>query len=252
MDVPYGEILSTLGDYASDKLVALAGIAERFGDALRTKYIAGFWEDRLLDYLMWHPKSGATATTSYRAPSWSWASLDGAIAWDYDSVDSLDQSDYRAYNCRILRCRITLKNQLLPYGEVNGGHIELSAVMRRAWYGDPLPYGELHWLESASAFGKPFEDVPVFRWLRIRGNGTSSEPLTYGSMDIRLPSATTSWYHGEVFYVALLMKVDPEKDWRITKGLMLMHKGNAIYERIGWFCASASFDGFPLQTITII
>ena len=28
--------------YASDKLVALAGIAEKFGDALRTKYVAGF------------------------------------------------------------------------------------------------------------------------------------------------------------------------------------------------------------------
>ena len=70
--------------YASDKLVALAGIAEKFGDALRTRYVAGFWEDHILEYLMWHPQSGATRTSLYRAASWSWASLDGTIAFDDD------------------------------------------------------------------------------------------------------------------------------------------------------------------------
>ena len=49
--------------YASDKLLALAGIAKKFGDALMTKYVAGFWEDHMLEYLMWHPKSGATGTS---------------------------------------------------------------------------------------------------------------------------------------------------------------------------------------------
>lgn len=241
--------------YASDKLVALAGIAEKFGDALRTNYVAGFWEDHMLVYLMWHPKSGATGTSSYRAPSWSWASLDGTIAFDCDLAAGFDQSNYRAYDCRILRCQITLKDQLLPYGEVIGGYIDLSAVLRRAWYGDPIPYGELHWLENASAFGKLSEDVSisVHQRLQILGRGTTNDPLTYGMMDIRPPWAATSWYNGEVFCVALWTDLFPDDDFQTIRGLMLMHKENDIYERIGWFKSSTEyFDGFPIQTITII
>ena len=85
----------------------------------------------MLEYLMWHPKSGATGTSLYRATSWSWASLDGTIAFDHGLATGLDHNWYRAYDCRILRWQITLKDQLLPYGEVNGWHIELSAVLRR-------------------------------------------------------------------------------------------------------------------------
>ena len=241
--------------YASDKLVALAGIAERFGDALGTKYVAGFWEDHMLEYLMWHPKSGATGSSLYRAPSWSWASLDGRIAWDSDLVTGLDRSCHRAYDCRILRCQITLKDQMLPYGEVSGGHIELSAVLRRAWYGDPLPYGKLLWLKNASAFGKQPEDVSssLFQRFQIQGEGTNNVPLTHAMMDIRPSCATTSWYNGEVFCVALVNQVDPQERYRTIKGLMLMHKGNDIYERVGWFESSAeNFDDFSKQTITII
>ena len=177
------------------------------------------------------------------------------ITFDHDLATGLDQSCYRAYDCRILRCQITLKDQLLPYGEVNGGYIELSAVLRRAWYGDPLPYGELHWLENASAFGKLSEDVSnsVHQRLTVWGKVTTNDPFTYGRMDIRPPSATTSWYNGEVFCVALWICPGPWELFYSIKGLMLMRKENDIYERIGWFESStARFDGFPIQTITII
>ena len=241
--------------YASDKLVALAGIADKFGDALRTKYVAGFWEDHMLEYLMWQPETGATRSSLYRAPSWSWASLDGMIAWDYDIVTGFGQSGHRAYLCRILQCQVTLKNQLLPYGEVNGGHIELSAVMRRAWYGDPLPHGELYWLEDASTLGKQLEDVrnSVFRRPQTQSKRTSSDPPTYGTVDIRLPGETTSWYNGEVFCVALWANLHRWQSCQRIKGLMLTHKETIIYETIGYFESSArNFDGHPIQTITII
>ena len=241
--------------YASDKFVALAGIAEKFGDALRTNYVAGLWEDHILEYLMWHPNGGATRTSAYRAPSWSWASFDGRIAFDQDLAIGLDQRFHRAYGCRILRCQITLKDRLLPYGEVNAGHIELSAVLRRACYGYTPPYGELHWLEDASAFGKPSEDIsdPVHQRLQIQRRGTAPDPLTYGTMDIRPPCAAASWYNGEVFCVALWSRRTLDECFNPIKGLMLMRKENDIYERIGWFTSSTeSFDGFPIQTITII
>lgn len=211
--------------YASDKLVALASIAQRFGDSLRTQYVAGLWEVHMLENLMWRTNRGATEISIYRAPSWSWASLDGRITFDQQVAAGADQNWHRAYDCRILRCQIILKDQLLPHREVNGGHIELSAVLRRAWYGDPL-----------------------YQRLQLLGSGTTNDKSTYGRMDMN-----PSWYNGEVFCVALWVYLRPGKYYQAIEGLMLTHKETNIYERLGWFESYAeNFDGFPIQTITII
>ncbi|KAI1204529.1 HET-domain-containing protein [Annulohypoxylon truncatum] len=71
----------------SDKLVAVSGLAQDIKTNLRSdkliqlRYLAGLWEDVLIETLLWYVKVGARASrpTIYRAPSWSWASLDGQI-----------------------------------------------------------------------------------------------------------------------------------------------------------------------------
>ncbi|EIW52286.1 HET-domain-containing protein, partial [Trametes versicolor FP-101664 SS1] len=70
----------------SDKLVACAALAEQFHPFLGSDYLAGLWRsDALLIHLLWKA-DGATAQqfellhtrpTTYRAPSWSWAAIDG-------------------------------------------------------------------------------------------------------------------------------------------------------------------------------
>ena len=144
---------------------------------------------------------------------------------------------------------------MLPYGEVSGGHKELSAVLRRAWYGDPMPYDEMHWLGKATTYGKLSEDVSdsVHQRLQILGGETSHDSLTYGRMDVRPSCAVPSCYSGEVFCVALWVHVTPQELCHTVKGLMLIHKKNDIYRRIGWFASSTeNFDGLPIQTITIV
>lgn len=234
--------------YASDKLVALAGIAEKFGEVLETRYVAGFWEDHMLEYLMWDTRLGATETSSYRAPSWSWASLDGAIAFDRAFTRLDDQFD-QAYDCRILRCQVTLKDELLPYGEVIEGHIQLSAVLRRAWYGDPLPFPEFRWLNNARPINNPSKYFSMQETISRR----NFMDFNIGSLDINKSYGETSGYKGEVFCVALWIRWGEEVGLDRVKGLMLIHKKNDIYERIGTFASSTkSFNGIPLQTITII
>ncbi|KAF1946764.1 hypothetical protein EJ02DRAFT_335075 [Clathrospora elynae] len=64
--------------YASDKLVALSGIAKLMEQTLRDKYCAGFWKSRLTTELGWSV-IGSTPfsrrvkinSTTYRAPIWS-------------------------------------------------------------------------------------------------------------------------------------------------------------------------------------
>ncbi|KAL9053168.1 MAG: hypothetical protein Q9206_004039 [Seirophora lacunosa] len=71
---------------ASDKLVAISGLGERMQSSLQGEYLAGLWRGTLASDLLWKVTDGkqanglpSTRAAQYRAPSWSWASLDGQI-----------------------------------------------------------------------------------------------------------------------------------------------------------------------------
>jgi hypothetical protein len=73
--------------HEEDKLVAISRLATRFKGLLRdADYLAGLWKWNIVHQLLWetHPESVRGRTSSqrpknYRAPSWSWASVDGEI-----------------------------------------------------------------------------------------------------------------------------------------------------------------------------
>ncbi|KAM5341826.1 hypothetical protein ACJ41O_014857 [Fusarium nematophilum] len=65
---------------SEDKLWAFSGIAKLFQETSGGEYLAGLWKSRLLELLDWRvyePK--ARLSSAYRAPSWSWASIDGPV-----------------------------------------------------------------------------------------------------------------------------------------------------------------------------
>lgn len=77
-----------------DKLIAIGGIASALSPWLKDENIAGCWRGSILEDLLWktafrtdtlHSKS---QPSEYRAPSWSWASVDGAVEYDLFSSDS--------------------------------------------------------------------------------------------------------------------------------------------------------------------
>ncbi|KAK4942757.1 hypothetical protein LTR10_017517 [Elasticomyces elasticus] len=76
-----------------DKLIAIAGLARRAQEILGGEYLAGLWRHRLHIGLAWQVPQDAQAKRAreYRAPSWSWASMDGIIT--YDRSDGYVQSD---------------------------------------------------------------------------------------------------------------------------------------------------------------
>ncbi|EFQ36017.1 heterokaryon incompatibility protein [Colletotrichum graminicola] len=64
----------------TDKLPAFAGVAKLFQDITGDAYYAGLWESSFLDQLDWRVyKPSKRVSSEYRAPSWSWASIDGAV-----------------------------------------------------------------------------------------------------------------------------------------------------------------------------
>jgi hypothetical protein len=73
-----------------DKLPALSGLASVYYQVTKKDYLAGLWRQSLIEDLLWKRepasfgKSGKQGVPSkYRAPSWSWASLDFNIAFLY-------------------------------------------------------------------------------------------------------------------------------------------------------------------------
>ncbi|KAK3347106.1 heterokaryon incompatibility protein-domain-containing protein [Lasiosphaeria hispida] len=74
---------------AGDRLVALSGLARDMQQRLEgvgvssTAYCAGLWKCDLPGSLLWHKRPGhvpPAPPTAYRAPSWSWAAVDGGVS----------------------------------------------------------------------------------------------------------------------------------------------------------------------------
>ncbi|KAJ9131821.1 Heterokaryon incompatibility protein [Pleurostoma richardsiae] len=77
----YSETLITK---PADKLIALSGVAKLFEELTGDTYVAGMWRRHLASELLWHVDDEqqvdgrpSARPAEYRAPSWSWASVDG-------------------------------------------------------------------------------------------------------------------------------------------------------------------------------
>lgn len=90
--------------FGSDKLIAQSGIATYFHHTKlpREQYLAGTWACHMPDALLWTPIGGTRSPPDqYRAPSWSWASVDGAVSmgktqrYDHNTTDQVTAGHLR-------------------------------------------------------------------------------------------------------------------------------------------------------------
>jgi len=102
----------------SDKLPAIAALAERFAPVLG-HYYAGLWQYDLIRQLSWishQPSQRQCAGNPYRAPSWSWASVD-------EIWPQLNEGDEDC--CTFVSAVVLLKNAHVPYGEVRHASVKI-------------------------------------------------------------------------------------------------------------------------------
>jgi len=131
-----------------DKLVALSGIAQEFSQSLSSDvYLAGLWKNNLPHNLLWRVrhKDGlpiqsnsepARKPCAYRAPSWSWLSLDGSIFYEWEA----DEKAYRIF-ANIISAKVDLVTKNVT-GQIKGGYIKLRGCIRLAnWHRVPNSYG---------------------------------------------------------------------------------------------------------------
>ncbi|KAH8679089.1 heterokaryon incompatibility protein-domain-containing protein [Tricladium varicosporioides] len=76
--------------FETDKLVALAGAANQVSKVLDDTFLAGMWVKWLWRDLLWWTESKpvASRSTKFKAPSWSWASINGPISYKFPQGSS--------------------------------------------------------------------------------------------------------------------------------------------------------------------
>jgi hypothetical protein len=120
--------------HISDRLVAISGLAQIFGNMIRSirshdEYVAGLWKPDLIRGLIWHTKGAKLLpqkAVNNDFPSWSWASAGYELVENgqknNDSFQTLSQ---------IEGVQIDLVDQRLPFGAVNGGRVTITGPLKK-------------------------------------------------------------------------------------------------------------------------
>jgi hypothetical protein len=211
----YSELRMT---YPSDKLVAFSGVAKKFAQP-GNDYLAGLWRNSLLDDLLWNKPWGEVYPRPvWRAPSWSWASVDGQISRDLDLSGRIgDRSISKYSSVELIDCNVALKG-IDEYGEITSGTLRLrGSCTPVAWSRrDEL---ENSFLQFPSGFECRFD--PDFPFPDVE-HETSGRELV----------------------CLLLLREDEGRDpWRASLVLRNLEPGKNVFERVGflWLARSRYF-----------
>jgi hypothetical protein len=116
----------------SHKLLAVAPLASAIDDGNMGQYLAGLWSDNIAFGLAWSRGYALLKPAQeYRAPSWSWASVDGpvqslALGWPKNMMQdhAQDPGWINKYQPKLISYHMVPSNTLKPYGGVlEGSHI---------------------------------------------------------------------------------------------------------------------------------
>jgi hypothetical protein len=108
-----------------DKLIAISAIAQKIGIVSGFRYLAGLWEQTLEFDLKWYVRGEVQPRPSpYRAPTWTWASIEGP-------VDRWSSHEGRESMVDIISIEIsTHSTDLRQTGQILGGSLTLHGFLR--------------------------------------------------------------------------------------------------------------------------
>ncbi|KAH7125036.1 heterokaryon incompatibility protein [Dactylonectria estremocensis] len=105
---------------ASDKLPAMSGLARIYQELLQEEYLAGIWKTNIVEGICWQGlHCSSPPNDEYRAPSWSWASLDGTAATGFSGND---------YLATVIDSHVEVDGDN-PFGKVRNGWLRLKAPL---------------------------------------------------------------------------------------------------------------------------
>jgi hypothetical protein len=112
---------------SSDKLPAISGLVDIIKAQTGDDYLAGLWRSNLIEGLLWRTSKPRYSIGAYRAPSWSWASVDGAVGTMNLGASTEDINEWTDI-ATVLDCQVTLKGRN-PFGEVSAGWLKIEGSL---------------------------------------------------------------------------------------------------------------------------
>lgn len=204
--------------FRKDKLVAIAGIAQHAQKEKPDQYLAGLWRNDIEFQLLWSVlEEGLPKGSEYFAPSWSWASADGACLY----YPRREREKY-IYLSHVIDARVVPAEK--PFGPLVGGVLTMSCSGMLA--------GKL------SKIKHKYSDQYI---LEIESSGEKGEDLVlYPDSDEHL---------GQTIYALPILETPVKvKNWRDSvDGLLLLPTGNnkGEYFRVGRFLFYVPSDHLP-------
>jgi hypothetical protein len=112
----------------SDKILAISGIAERYGKVFGDQYCAGIWRSTFARALYWKAcgKRLHSRPQAWQGPSWSWTSINGAVEFPSSHTATLVEDEPR-----VVAIDIELANPDDPYGAILEGSGRLTLKVRK-------------------------------------------------------------------------------------------------------------------------
>ncbi|KAG4287618.1 hypothetical protein FPRO06_05270 [Fusarium proliferatum] len=137
------EYMSRSLTFESDRLVAFAGIASFYQSHTKIKansYLAGIWRHVLLQDLLWTISEGRKVSPpqNYRAPSWSWASVEPApdtkkkflIGSQEINIKLSETEQPWVCTATVIEASVAITGS--EFGSVSGGYIVLQGPLIKA------------------------------------------------------------------------------------------------------------------------
>jgi Heterokaryon incompatibility protein (HET) len=205
----------------TDKFMAISGLARVIQRELDDQYITGLWRKNLLGDLLWRihktqRKIQGTVpdgfyerrwdyskrSTTFRAPSWSWASVDGLVQMgsyvNLSGIPEIIEEGDSAFikTTRPMASILEVSSSLVSpedlFGQVDGGRLVL--------------WGQMHKLGTSNQF---YEPVMTFRGTREMAFDHIDEPI--------------SWDLYEQAYFLPLIKTE-KRFMKLTQSLVAVNK----------------------------
>ncbi|KAF2872192.1 heterokaryon incompatibility protein-domain-containing protein [Massariosphaeria phaeospora] len=230
---------------SSDKLPALSGIVRLIEGQTADKYVAGLWRSQLIEGLTWQAMGTMSGKTSappeYRAPSWSWASMDGPFGYLGLGKDPIDTFEKWRDVATVIGCHIDLKGEN-SYGEITAGWLKIKAPLEPLL---PSTEPEPDW-----------ETVPHKRALRMttRNGNAFGAYMMFDTLDqdtaSELPLSALVLVQakgktGSTYQALIVTPVDgPHGDYRRVGKVILV---DDTLGKCGWMD-----DDTQLETITLV
>ncbi|WQF87944.1 Putative heterokaryon incompatibility [Colletotrichum destructivum] len=232
--------------YASDKLPAFSGLAQRLHPVVGGDYLAGLWTADFRRGLLWIPemKFCRHSNDEYRAPSWSWAVTDDKVLFEQSVTLGPSPS-----SAQLLDYTVHPRVPDNPYGEISALKLVLK-VLTKPLVRSRQVIGTI--LDRASIGSAVFDEPAGDEDLTTMGSPelfrVQEEDRDYVVSVISRPGDETHWelnlaLYREDEYTLILVHTDDsseeEPGWSSSPALCLIVRQRAdnteeLYERVGF------------------